>query len=94
MIRRHVGSIIYIEDRPRHISGSTTRIESDYTVPDMGVDFVERVQFTYINGVCKMDVEGRKYAFRTKKARLLDDLRVVLGSNDAMLEKYRMEERK
>ena len=94
MTRISTGLISYVEDRPRHISGKTTRVLTDYVAPGIGVDLVERVTFTYINGVCKVDVEGRKYAFRTKKARLCDDLRVVLERKDDKLEAYRVEEKK
>ena len=69
------------------ISGNTTRITMDEVALGIGVDLVERVSFTYVNGVCKMDIEGHKYAFRTKKVGLVDDLRAVLRLNDSRLEK-------
>lgn len=94
MTRISTGLISYVKDKPRHISGKTTRVLTDYVAPGIGVDLVERVTFTYTNGVCKVNVEGRKYAFRTKEARLCDDLRVVLEYQDDKLEAYRVEDKK
>ena len=90
MTRYRAGdTIIMVNDRVRHTSGKTTRITTDFIARGIGVDLVENVKFEYINGVCKFDVEGRKYSFRTKKARLADDLRCMLNQSDAALEKYR-----
>ena len=93
MAKRSVGIVSYVQEG-RRINGNTTRITTDEVAPGIGVDLVEKVSFAYVNGVCKMDVEGHKYAFRTKKVRLVDDLRAVLRLSDSKLEQYRTEERK
>lgn len=85
-----VGTIIYTEERNKHITGNTQRITTNVIAGWCGIDLVERVTFDLNTaGTLRITIGDRKYKLTNiRKSSLLAVVRCVVESTEEELAMY------